>query len=316
MKAIILVTTLAPCLLMAALGASTYGFNRQFYGVPNLPSLINPVPCRANILREQVNYICAHGQIWCLPGWKNPKNYCRDPDCPEGCEPDRGDCHEPNICHCRVGYYGHACQKCIPLPGCLHGDCDKAYECVCQHGWEGIFCDKAVCREGCHPEKGFCDIPEECRCHLGWQGVNCTKCSPLPGCVHGTCRNPMECLCDEGWRGSLCDQPVCNDTCVHPFGKCQRPNFCVCELGYSGPNCDVCRTYPGCMHGSCLQSDDGSLKPWTCHCNEGWRGMLCDQPSSTGPRMLNGDMEQPVSGGGGVFDTLKAMGRIDDLLTG
>ena len=41
------------------------GYNK--YG---LPSLIVPVPCQANVLQEQVNYICAHGNIWCLPGWK------------------------------------------------------------------------------------------------------------------------------------------------------------------------------------------------------------------------------------------------------
>ena len=35
-----------------------------------LPSLVIPVPCQANKLAEQVNYICAHGNIWCLPGWK------------------------------------------------------------------------------------------------------------------------------------------------------------------------------------------------------------------------------------------------------
>ena len=45
-----------------------------------------------------------------LTFFQNPKNYCRDPDCPEGCDPDHGECNEPNVCTCKVGYYGQACQ--------------------------------------------------------------------------------------------------------------------------------------------------------------------------------------------------------------
>ena len=38
----------------------------------------------------------------------------------------------------------------------------------------------------------------------------------------------------------------------------------------------------GCVHGTCAPSDDGSegLKPWTCQCQEGWRGMLCNVPAA------------------------------------
>ena len=42
--------------------------------------------------------------------FQNPKNYCRDPDCPEGCDLDHGECNQPNVCTCKVGYYGQACQ--------------------------------------------------------------------------------------------------------------------------------------------------------------------------------------------------------------
>lgn len=41
----------------------------------NLPSMVVPVPCQAYVLREQMNYICAHGKIWCLPGWKVGDGY-------------------------------------------------------------------------------------------------------------------------------------------------------------------------------------------------------------------------------------------------
>ena len=42
----------------------------ETYNKFGMPSLVIPVPCQANKLAEQVNYICAHGNIWCLPGWK------------------------------------------------------------------------------------------------------------------------------------------------------------------------------------------------------------------------------------------------------
>ena len=145
----------------------------ESYNKFGLPSLIIPVPCQANKLQEQVNYICAHGNIWCLPGWKvsidkirievlgvfytsqiksnpikicyfelqNERNYCRDPDCPEGCPINRGVCHQPNVCTCKVGYFGHTCANCVTLPGCMHGSCNESFECNCFPGWQGIYCD-------------------------------------------------------------------------------------------------------------------------------------------------------------------------------
>jgi len=41
--------------------------------------------------------------------FKNPKNYCRDPDCPD-CDPERGECTGPNICTCKVGFFGDTCK--------------------------------------------------------------------------------------------------------------------------------------------------------------------------------------------------------------
>ncbi len=46
------------------------GSGRTYHGVPSMKSAMDPTPCRPNILREQVNYICSNEQIWCLPGWK------------------------------------------------------------------------------------------------------------------------------------------------------------------------------------------------------------------------------------------------------
>lgn len=111
---------------------------------------------------------------------QNPDDYCNDPDCAEGCMAEHGSCIKPNVCKCRSGYYGHGCQRCVPLPGkaasfipptwpkclvicffctmvnnllgnvggkldpsptgCINGNCSKAYQCNCFQGWSGIFC--------------------------------------------------------------------------------------------------------------------------------------------------------------------------------
>ena len=45
--------------------------NQGYVAYPyGIPSLVIPQPCQANALQEKVNYICAHGRIWCVPGWK------------------------------------------------------------------------------------------------------------------------------------------------------------------------------------------------------------------------------------------------------
>ena len=42
-------------------------FGQNHYG---LHSLIVPLPCQADVLYEQLNYICVNNEIKCLPGWK------------------------------------------------------------------------------------------------------------------------------------------------------------------------------------------------------------------------------------------------------
>ncbi|XP_059087649.1 delta-like protein 1 [Tigriopus californicus] len=240
-----------------------------------LPSLVVPIPCQADVLYEQFNYICVKNQIVCLPGWTNPENYCRDPACPEGCDENHGSCTKPNVCHCRAGYFGHACQNCVPLPGCIQGTCKQAYECNCNEGWQGVFCSEAICKEGCHPNSGFCDLPGQCECHIGWQSENCTDCAVLPGCIHGYCNRPLECICEEGWTGEFCDTPICKEKCHPAYGSCDFPGACICSSGYQGELCDECRPYPGCEHGTCRE-------PWTCNCEPGWEGTQCNIPRQEG----------------------------------
>ena len=40
-----------------------------------LHSLIVPLPCQADVLYEQLNYICVNNEIKCLPGWKVGPNF-------------------------------------------------------------------------------------------------------------------------------------------------------------------------------------------------------------------------------------------------
>ena len=45
-----------------------------------------------------------------------------------------------------------------------------------------------------------------------------------------------------------------------------------CFHGWNGDNCTTCERLPGCQHGGC------SDKPHTCDCEDGWKGILCDEP--------------------------------------
>lgn len=134
-----------------------------------------------------------------------------------------------------------------------------------------LFCFSiAKCRDGCHSKNGYCTKPNECKCKLGWRGENCTECAVLPGCQHGSCTDPLDCDCEKGWQGTFCSQPICSEGCQN--GWCLKPNECRCKIGFNGTNCDQCVPYPGCRNGHCQQN-----QPWTCECEPGWTGQLCDR---------------------------------------
>ncbi|TRY80599.1 hypothetical protein TCAL_13863, partial [Tigriopus californicus] len=103
-------------------------------------------------------YICDdEANVICLSGWKEDpdwskrdlRNPCPIPICDhhgETCE--HGQCVRPDVCACEVGWQGHLCDTCIPLPGCVHGSCNATFECNCDLNdqgapmWEGAFCDQ------------------------------------------------------------------------------------------------------------------------------------------------------------------------------
>ncbi len=53
------------------------------------------------------------------------------------------------MCACEVGWRGLRCDRCVPLPGCLHGDCEEhPFQCKCEADpasgvpkWTGAYCD-------------------------------------------------------------------------------------------------------------------------------------------------------------------------------
>ncbi|XP_059097208.1 protein jagged-1b-like [Tigriopus californicus] len=274
---------------------SSSGGSRQFVFTP----LRNDeLPCVAENLRHSHRYICDdEANVICLSGWREDpdwskrdlRNPCPIPICDyhgETCQ--HGQCVRPDVCACEVGWQGHLCDTCIPLPGCIHGSCNATFECNCDCNdqgvqlWEGAFCEQPACPD-CHPNHGFCFEPFECQCHEGWQGPDCQECVKLPGCVHGSCEDgkPHSCQCDEGWTGHLCDQPQCGEGCHHENGFCIEPDTCICKAGWQGPSCSECVPYWICPE------DGYCYEPNQCICNstvtDKDRFDICNREKINGP---------------------------------
>ena len=44
-----------------------------------------------------------------------------------------------------------------------------------------------------------------------------------------------------------------------------------------GLDCGTCLDMPGCGYGGCVNPATNVSEPFKCHCEEGWKGALCDQ---------------------------------------
>eukprot|EP00095_Tigriopus_kingsejongensis_P000636 maker-scaffold275_size226830-snap-gene-1.26 protein:Tk00636 transcript:maker-scaffold275_size226830-snap-gene-1.26-mRNA-1 annotation:"protein jagged-1" len=235
------------------------------------PLRIEELPCVAENLRESYRYICDdEANVICLSGWmekpngddRDIRNPCPIPICDyQGETCSHGECVRPDVCACDVGWAGHLCNHCIPLPGCQHGSCNGTLECNCDSNddglalWEGAFCDQPACPD-CDPSHGFCFQPFACQCFEGWEGEDCQECVKLPGCLHGDCEgdHPHTCECEEGWTGHLCDQPICSVGCHPEHGFCFEPDTCICQTGWQGDTCAQCVSYWTCpSSGECIE---------------------------------------------------------------
>lgn len=124
------------------------------------------LPCTAEALKVATTYTCdRNGTVICHHGWSDVETLCSIPVCsfqPSGGSCVHGSCTGPNQCACEVGYEGPRCEKCIPLPGCIHGHClDQAFQCTChdESRWKGEHCDEPICQDCQH---GTCQSPGNC----------------------------------------------------------------------------------------------------------------------------------------------------------
>ncbi|XP_059098127.1 neurogenic locus protein delta-like [Tigriopus californicus] len=228
-------------------------------------------PCVAENLKESHRYLCDDdANVICLSGWREQedeqlqdlRNPCPIPVCDYNGETClHGECVRPNVCACKVGWEGHLCDTCIPLPGCVHGSCNSSFECNCAANakgvqlWEGAFCDKPACAN-CDARHGQCFEPLVCTCHDGWEGDECKTCIKLPGCLNGDCEDgrPNTCQCHDGWTGHLCDEPICSEGCHEHNGYCEEPFTCLCKTGWEGDLCGQCVPYWQCpTAGTCVE---------------------------------------------------------------
>ncbi|CAH8875287.1 unnamed protein product [Trichobilharzia szidati] len=115
-------------------------------------------------------------------------------------------------------------------------------------------------------------------CDDYFYGENCSIfCKEQEG-IHGNykCDQTGRRICEDGWSGDTCTDAVCKLGCQH--GRCIKPDYCHCDVGWYGKDCRQCRVYPGCLHGGCeVNKTDSMLVPFTCECEDGWGGMLCDK---------------------------------------
>ena len=179
----------------------------------------------------------------CCPGYRQTEERRCEPECPQGC--GHGECVEPGVCQCEVGYSGGGCERL----GCEGGgwglDCQEV--CTCQHGaW-------------CHPVTG------DCSCTPGYQGDSCQLSCP-PGTWGEACSNSCHCdpgfschhvtgdcsPCPQGTFGELCSRSCeCEEEgtqlCSHLDGHC------YCRGNWFGTNCHLHCPF-GLLNGTCLTS--------------------------------------------------------------
>ncbi|XP_068597073.1 protein delta homolog 2 [Brachionichthys hirsutus] len=219
-------------------------------------------------------------------------------DC--SCNETNSRCDESGLCRCDPGWGGERCERCVPMPGCLHGSCQQPWQCSCEAGWGGRFCDKdlSVCSEQQPCLNGATCVMEDsgeytCLCPDGFHGRRCRlKTGPChqrrsPCRNGGLCEDAdgfaaaLTCRCLAGFTGSRCEtdvddcliSPCANGaTCVDAINRFS----CLCPAGFAGRFCTVnlddCASRP-CLNGArCLDRGGG----FHCICRPGYDGVTCE----------------------------------------
>uniref|UniRef100_A0A158P958 Delta-like protein n=1 Tax=Angiostrongylus cantonensis TaxID=6313 RepID=A0A158P958_ANGCA len=114
----------------------------------------------------------------------------------------------------------------------------------------------------------FLDIAFRSSCQQSYYGSGCQR--YCKASFSYTCDADGKRICLTGWFGEQCDQPICANGCKH--GRCVEPGRCECDHGFFGSTCSNCRRSENCRHGTCRNN-----QPFTCACELGWGGILCER---------------------------------------
>ncbi|XP_071335878.1 protein delta homolog 2 isoform X2 [Trachinotus anak] len=251
------------------------------------------------------------------------------------CNVTNSHCDESGVCRCDPGWDGERCDRCVPMPGCVHGSCQQPWQCSCEPGWGGRFCDKDlfVCSEQQPCQNGATCVMEDsgeytCLCPEGFHGRDCQlRTGPChqrrsPCKNGGLCEDAdgfaaeLTCRCLAGFTGPRCETDV-NDCLMKPCGNgatCLdgvNRFSCLCPTGFTGRFCTVnlddCASRPCLNDGRCLDRAGG----FHCVCRPGYTGATCETP------LRNQDVHEPSrtthrwegAGGGRVRHHLTTAGK-------
>uniref|UniRef100_A0A3Q3J494 EGF-like domain-containing protein n=1 Tax=Monopterus albus TaxID=43700 RepID=A0A3Q3J494_MONAL len=232
------------------------------------------------------------------------------------------------------------CERCMPMPGCMHGSCQQPWQCSCEPGWGGRFCDKdlSVCLEQRPCENGATCVMEDsgeytCLCADSFHGRNCQlKAGPChqrrsPCKNGGLCEDAdgfaaeLTCRCLAGFTGLHCEtdlddclmKPCANGaTCLDGVNHFS----CLCPAGFTGRFCtineDDCASQP-CMNGGrCLDRAGG----FYCICKPGFTGTICEMA------LRKHEARESVwttlgwqGGGGGVIHHVTTQGKNQRIIS-
>ncbi|RDD37200.1 Fibropellin-1 [Trichoplax sp. H2] len=209
-------------------------------------------------------------------------------------------------CQCPQNRTGRICETLITA--CTSNPCqqadatciptaDRGYKCVCPANFTGKNCQYDLnlcrispCRNGAKCiNSGLNNY--RCQCLPGYTGKNCQinidECASNPcrhiiaTCIDGV--NNFTCRCPADWAGRLCEKAVvliAEMTVIHasvqaiiPGGTARSSRFgmlCIpINNGFTSAEA-LCREGCNLDHGHCMNA------PFTCVCQSGWTGYICN----------------------------------------